>query len=214
MRDRNKNFFVGGKKTEKPVFQGFSVLFINQNYIPKKKVMQMAGRKMKLTGKKADKKYQRDRTQKLIEKTKDYSLLQKTPPRILKGKAKWAYKRLYPVLNESGFVKQADLQTVVTLCMNIELLNEAYEDIQKNKISKATYRTVVNPVTGEVIANDFAGYRRNPSTQILDSATAKIKTLGEALGLTPSARASLLSLAKDDENEESLSDMLQKESDF
>ncbi|KRM91486.1 hypothetical protein FC80_GL000453 [Liquorilactobacillus cacaonum DSM 21116] len=176
--------------------------------------MQMAGRKMKLTEKKADKKYQRDRTQKLIEKTKDYSVLQKTPPRILKGKAKWAYKKLYPVLSESGFIKQTDLQTIVTLCMNIELLNKAYEDVQEHGINTPAYKTVVNPVTGKVIAHDFTGYKRNPATQILDSATAKIKTLGEALGLTPSARASLLSLAKEDENEESLSDMLQKESDF
>lgn len=174
----------------------------------------MSGRKMKLTTDESSRADQRKRTENLIHKTEALEVIQLTPPKILKGKARWAYIQLQPILADSGLVKQADLQSVISLCMNIELLNTSYEDIQEHGTVKPVYRTVVNPVTGEVIATDFTGYKRNPSTQILDSATAKIKTLSEALGLTPQARASLLSLAKDDEPQESLSEILSKGSDF
>lgn len=169
---------------------------------------------MKLTTDESDRKDQRDRTQKLINKTEGLDTIQSTPPRILKGKARWSYIQLQPILAQTGFVKQADLQTVISLCMNIELLNTSYEDIQENGTVKPIYKTVVSPVNGEVLATDFTGYKRNPSTQILDSATAKIKSLSEELGLTPQARASLLSLAQDDKPQESLSEMLNKGSDF
>lgn len=169
---------------------------------------------MKLTTDESSRADQRKRTENLIHKTEALETIQSTPPRVLQGKARWAYNQLQPILADIGLVKQTDLQSVISLCMNIELLNTSYEDIQENGTVKPVYKTVVSPVSGEVLATDFTGYKRNPSTQILDSATAKIKTLSEALGLTPQARASLLSLAKDDEEGESLSDMLNKGSDF
>ncbi|EPC34281.1 hypothetical protein Lpp120_1057 [Lacticaseibacillus paracasei subsp. paracasei Lpp120] len=43
--------------------------------------------------------------------------------------------------------------------------------------------------------------RKNPACQVLDSATAKVKSLAESLGLSPAARASLMNVQADNDDE-------------
>ncbi|KRK58494.1 phage terminase, small subunit, P27 family protein [Fructilactobacillus fructivorans] len=76
-------------------------------------------------------------------------------------------------------------------------MRAAYDDINQNDQSRAVYHTPTNPVTGEEMETEFTGYKRNPSTQILDSATGKLQKLGNELGLTPQSRSELLSLKTD-----------------
>lgn len=167
---------------------------------------------MKLTNKPGARKYQRDQTKKLIESTKDMANLSTKPPSNLDGIAKKAWQTVVPMLNESGFVKRDDFSTVELLCINIQLYKLAYESIKEDGIQTAIYRTSLSPVTGEVMSKDFMGFKRNPATQIIDSATAKINSLSAVLGLTPASRASLLETVGEDADEQSLSDLLNNSS--
>lgn len=177
--------------------------------------MGMAGRKPKLTNDSSDRKEQRDRTEQLIEKTTEMKQLQKTPPRHLNSYARALWINLLPLLRETKYIKQADAKTVEMLCMNYQVMREAYEDIKENGITKEVYRTVVNPVNGDVITREFSGFKRNPATQILDTTTAKIKSLSESLGLTPASRAQIMNIVpEEDDGDVSMGELLSKGTDF
>lgn len=150
---------------------------------------------MKLTTKKGDKAYQRRRTEALKNDSKEKTQLQKTPPKALKGKARYAYTQLYPILKESGFVTQADIDTVTLLCMQVQIYKEAYESIAEHNIQ------------------DEDG-NKNPAVKMLDDATKSFRGLADDLGLTPAARARLMETVSDDDDGESMSDLLSKGSDF
>ncbi|MFT8557896.1 phage terminase small subunit P27 family [Liquorilactobacillus hordei] len=166
----------------------------------------MAGRKVKLTTDESDRKDQRDRTQKLIDSTKDMDALQSSPPRLLKGKARYIYTRLQPLLAQTKYVKQADLQTVILLCIQIEEYQKAYEHLQEHDQVQATYKTVVSPTTGKM-KTDFTGYKKDPSIGIIDTCTAKIRALSTDLGLNPESRASLLKINDGDKDAPSMEEM-------
>ncbi|WP_078256943.1 P27 family phage terminase small subunit [Lentilactobacillus curieae] len=93
---------------------------------------------------------------------------------------------------------------IEALCINYQLMRNAYADIMENGSVKAVYRTVTNPTNGEIVATDFIGYKCKPSTQIFDFATAKIKSNSKDLVMTPQSRAELLDLSKDDDNGDSV----------
>lgn len=136
-------------------------------------------RAMKMTTDKRDRKDMRVRTERVIESTKDMSELDIKHPGDLHGEALKVWKELVPVLNETGYVKQADYEVVRMLCIQVEISKKAYASVREHGTS-----TVLK--TGSLKAN--------PDVKALDSATAKIKTLSTELGLTPSSRASLFSL--------------------
>lgn len=140
----------------------------------------MAGRKLKITVDPHDRADQRRRTEELAQKTDGMAQLQDTPPRYLTGYASAAWRELVPLLNQAGLVKQVDKPLVIALCQQIQLVRTAYEDINENGISM--------------------GSRKNPAASIMDSATAKIKSLSDALGLSPQARASIV-LDNDDDDD-------------
>lgn len=140
----------------------------------------MAGRKIKITADPHDRADQRRRTEELAQKTEGMEQLQTTPPRFLTGYASSAWRELIPMLNQAGLVKQVDKAVVIALCEQIQLARMSYEDINENGISM--------------------GNRKNPAASILDSATAKIKSLSDALGLSPQARASIVLDDDDDED--------------
>lgn len=141
----------------------------------------MAGRKIKITQDPHDRADQRRRTEELAQKTEGMEPLQTTPPRFLTGYASSAWRELVPMLNQAKLVKQTDKAVVIALCEQIQLARQAYEDVNENGLS--------------------SGSRKNPAASILDSATAKIKSLSDALGLSPQARASIV-LDSDDEDDD------------
>lgn len=144
-------------------------------------------RQMKLTTDKDDRKDQRIRTEELISVTDDMDHLQESAPAHLKGVARYAWVQLWPILNESGLVKQADKATLELLCINYQIAREAYKDVLERGV--------------------IADNRANPSTKTLDSSTAKIVSLSRELGLTPASRATLLNVSNDDEGSASLDEM-------
>lgn len=171
-------------------------------------------RQTKLTTDVHARKDQRERTQQLLDETAGMDPLQKAPPRYLKSYARSAWVRIVPMLQQSGYVKAADRATIEAMCLNYQLLREAYDSVKSDGVIEKVQRTVVNNKTGEVYHDD-AGWKRNPASQIIDSATAKLNSLAHELGLTPAARASLLKLNDPgDEDEPSLAAQLRGKSDF
>ncbi|KRM26502.1 phage terminase, small subunit [Schleiferilactobacillus harbinensis DSM 16991] len=70
---------------------------------------------------------------------------------------------------------------MTALCEQVSVERLAYEAIQDN---------------GVVLESG----RKNPACQVLDSATAKVKSLAESLGLSPAARASLMNVETNDDD--------------
>lgn len=175
----------------------------------------MAGRKAKITTDKSDRKYQRERTKKLQKHDSSMALLPTSPPKALVGVAKEAYTKIATELNNSGVIKAIDINVVIALCKQIAINHSAYTHIfvgvgnsGPEGIQTPIYKAVQGP-DGEVKEHLFMGYRKNPAVQTLDSSTAKIKSLCETLGMTPTSRASLLDLAgSDDDSEVSIADVL------
>lgn len=160
-------------------------------------------RKPKITTDKNARADQRRRTEQLIEQTKDVDDLKMTPPPYFSDLASTVWKTVIPVLKKMETVKQTDSAIVEAFCINYEQMVTAYKDIQEHGQVQGIWKTVVLP-TGEVLEDekgnprkDFQGFKRNPSTQILDAATAKLKALASELGLTPTSRASLINMLAD-----------------
>lgn len=160
-------------------------------------------RKPKITTDKNARADQRRRTEQLIEQTKNVDDLKMTPPPYFSDLASTVWKTVIPVLKKMETVKQTDSAIVEAFCINYEQMVTAYKDIQEHGQVQGIWKTVVLP-TGEVLEDekgnprkDFQGFKRNPSTQILDAATAKLKALASELGLTPTSRASLINMLAD-----------------
>ena len=95
-----------------------------------------------LTLSKADDKYKRDRTKNLLEHQKDMDSLQTTPPKFLKGKARYAYSRIVEQLNKQGVVKQSDLDIVTSLAIQLEILQRAYDKLEQMDVQYPIYKAV------------------------------------------------------------------------
>lgn len=126
-----------------------------------------------------------------LSKIKD---LPDEPPKYLTGTARYMWRRLVPLIKSDPTVNEMDKTMVEAFCINYQMMRTAYDHVIENKAVTAAYKTVVNPVTGEVIGTDFVGYKVNPSVKMLDSTSVKLKALGSELGLTPKGRAELLEL--------------------
>jgi P27 family predicted phage terminase small subunit len=141
----------------------------------------MAGRKIKITTNDSDRADQRRRTEQLIDKTKDLNTLQTRAPKHLSGVARSTWETLVPLLNQQHMLKQIDKNVMTALCEQVSVERMAYEAIEAN---------------GVVLDSG----RKNPACQVLDSATAKVKSLAESLGLSPAARASIMNIQSDDDD--------------
>lgn len=177
-------------------------------------------RKPKLTTNQKDRKYQRERTKKLINETSEMPMLQSTPPRHLVGIARYAWKQVVDDLNGQGWLKQSDKAIVEQLCAQVAVYREAYQHIfvgfpdkksecKPEGIQQAIWAPVQDS-SGKILEHCFSGYKVNPAVKTMDSAAAKIKSLSETLGMTPQSRASLLDITDKDDTE-SLSDVLKKQ---
>lgn len=184
----------------------------------------MLAKRPKLSLAKDDRKYVRERTEKLVKGTEDMQPMQVTPPKHLNGVARYAWTQIVDQLNSKGWLKETDKSVLELLCVQLQVYRDAYEHIFVGKPNKDGERKpegtqtaiygVVQDSSGKIIARPFIGYKANPAVSNLDKASKMIKSLSETLGLTPQARATLLSLAKPDKPHESLGDLLNRKSEF
>ena len=134
--------------------------------------------------------------------------LSTTPPDYLQGIARDMWSAIVPTLNKQQLdVTQLDSSIVEAFCINYQSMRDAYENVAENGQAQKAYMTTLSPVTGEIVAIDFVGYKRNPATQILDSATSRLKQLGSELGLTPTSRQELIKSAPGDGDENVANDL-------
>lgn len=102
-------------------------------------------------------------------------------PSDLSGWAKKIYEKLAPALNDLSAVKAIDINTFKALCINCEWLHESYKAVQER---------------GFTYIDDKGNIKNNPASSGIDKATKNVKALSNELGLTPSARASLIEISK------------------
>lgn len=169
----------------------------------------MPGRKPKLTDNKADRKCQRDRTQILKTSTDGLAALNSTPPSSLVGLGAKAYTKIVNDLNSQELIKEIDVNVVIALARQIQIADSAYKHIycgvnggDPEGLQQAIYRPIMQGGSGGVVDQQFVGFKKNPAVATLDSATAKIKSLCESLGMTPTSRASLLSLSTQNDDDD------------
>ena len=136
--------------------------------------------------------------------------LTRTPPAYLWRQAKVVWRRLVPFLEDNTPVRRIDSGLVEQYASQYEIYRNAYKHIQENGEVQAIYKTLQDQ-TGKKIGRDFVGYKRNPMTQIYDSAVKNLTKLGAELGLSPKSRSDLLKLNLDDHKDErSISDRMKE----
>lgn len=148
----------------------------------------------KITSNKSDEAYQRDRTDNLKRANEQLGLLPLNAPAHLQSHAKWLWEVVAPELNNTGYVTSIDSTTFEALCINYQVLREAYESI--------------NTVGSVYIKEDKLN--KNPAVALASDATAKIKSLATSLGLSPASRATLVDMSVNDDDDSSVDDLLNK----
>lgn len=138
---------------------------------------------------------------KKVDKDVNGGKLSRTPPAYLGRQAKVVWRRLVPFLEDNTPVKRIDSGLVEQYASRYEIYRNAYKHIQENGEVQAIYKTLQDQ-TGKKIGRDFVGYKRNPMTQIYDSAVKNLTKLGAELGLSPKSRSDLLKLNLDDRKDE------------
>lgn len=143
-------------------------------------------------------------------KDQNDGLLSKTPPDQLDkiGAAMW--RKIVPVLNEQRGIKKIDSNLAELYCSAYETYRKAYQHLQEKGLVQEIYKTSVSPVTGEVVAKDFQGYKKNPSYQIYSDALSNLTRVGAQLGLSPKARSEFVDLNVVDENKKSAAESLKE----
>lgn len=128
------------------------------------------------------------------------------PPDYLGKQAKVIWRKVAVFLERNSAVNRIDSNLVEMYCTQYEIYRNAYKHIQDNGEVQAIYKSVQDSA-GNVIDHDFSGYKRNPMTQIYDSAVKNLTRIGNELGLTPKSRAELLEIAGQDTDEMSQIDL-------
>lgn len=139
---------------------------------------------IKLDDSKNARKYQRERTERVKDLNKSFDELDTKAPIFIKDKdSKKLYKYLAEQLNNSGYINNTDQSILLTLVINIQALQSAYESL--NNVG-ATYTTENGMI------------KKNPATEVISTASTKILSASTALGFSPASRASLINLAQVD----------------
>lgn len=132
--------------------------------------------------------------------------LSTTPPKYLKSFGRSMWSRLMPLIGDT--LLENDRALVESYCFNYQLLRESYDNIQENDIQYPLFK-IVTTARGDVLDDHhFEGFKANPAVKTLDSATAKLDSLGKQLGLSPQSRAELAKLPDNSGKTESIADLL------
>ena len=139
---------------------------------------------IKLDDSKDARKYQRERTEKVKDLNKSFDeLITQAPEFITDENTRILYEYLAKQLNKSGYINNTDSSILLTLVINIQALQSAYESL--NSVG-ATYTT------------DNGMIKKNPATDVIANTSTKILSASTALGFSPASRASLINLAQVD----------------
>lgn len=120
--------------------------------------------------------------------------LAKDPPDYLGRLARSVWRKVVPFLESTNRVQRIDSSLVEQYCSEYELYRQAYADIQENGIQSKIYVSLQD-ASGEVVGQDFSGYRKNPAVATMNDALKQLRSIGSELGLSPQARQELMQIA-------------------
>lgn len=148
---------------------------------------------IKLDDSKGTRSYQRERTKEVRNLNDNFDEINISPPEFLTNEqSRELYKYLATQLNRTGYINNTDSSILLTLVINIQALKDAYKSLDE---IGSTYES--------------KGYiKKNPAIDVISNASSKILSASNALGFSPSSRASLIQLAQVD-SEDSASKILE-----
>lgn len=153
-------------------------------------------RKAKLDTDDDDRKYQRERTEKLKALNESDDLLAKDAPKFLDAVGSSMYRQLVKKLNDTGYAIKSDQPLVESFAMAYSVMRQAWAEIQDK---------------GTTYTNENGRIYANPAVGQLDVAQKQLKSVANELGLSPQSRASLVGISSDPEDDvESTSELEQR----
>lgn len=136
--------------------------------------------------------------------------LPSAPPNYLGTVARETWRKIVPFLESTEKVQRIDSFLVETYCTNYEIYKLAYEDIKENGIQQAIVKPVQAQGSGEILGEQFLGYKKNPAVATMKDTVDTLNKIGIQLGLTPKGRQELLTVASADNEKISTAELLKE----
>ena len=132
------------------------------------------------------------------------------PPNYLGTVARETWRKIVPFLESTEKVQRIDSFLVETYCTNYEIYKLAYEDIKENGIQQIITRPIQAQGNGEILGEQFLGYKKNPAVATMKDTVDTLNKIGVQLGLTPKGRQDLLAVASADNEKISTAELLKE----
>ena len=132
------------------------------------------------------------------------------PPNYLDRIARDTWRKIVPFLESTKKVQRIDSLLVETYCTNYEIYKKAYEDVKTNGIQQELRKPVQAQGSGEILGEQFLGYKKNPAVVTMKDAVDTLNKIAIQLGLTPKGRAELLAVADKDKNKVSTAELMKQ----
>ncbi len=132
------------------------------------------------------------------------------PPNYLGAVARETWRKIVPFLESTEKVQRIDSFLVETYCTNYEIYKLAYEDIKENGIQQTITRPIQAQGSGEILGEQFLGYKKNPAVATMKDTVDILNKIGVQLGLTPKGRQDLLAVASADNEKISTAELLKE----
>ena len=132
------------------------------------------------------------------------------PPNYLGTVARETWRKIVPFLESTEKVQRIDSFLVETYCTNYEIYKLAYEDIKENGIQQTITRPIQAQGNGEILGEQFLGYKKNPAVATMKDTVDTLNKIGVQLGLTPKGRQDLLAVASADNEKISTAELLKE----
>lgn len=132
------------------------------------------------------------------------------PPNYLGTVAREIWRKIVPFLESTEKVQRIDSFLVETYCTNYEIYKLAYEDIKENGIQQTITRPIQAQGSGEILGEQFLGYKKNPAVATMKDTVDTLNKIGVQLGLTPKGRQDLLAVASADNEKISTAELLKE----
>ncbi|MBD5429701.1 phage terminase small subunit P27 family [Lactobacillus sp.] len=131
-------------------------------------------------------------------------------PKWLGTYGKNIYSKLATYLNKNDKIIRADQFLVEEFCAAYDNYRNSYASIQEDGLQQKIFKTTVSPVDGEIVARDFAGFRKNPAYQMMSDSLSKMNSIGRELGLSPKARSEMLDFKSETNDKKTTKDMMKE----
>lgn len=132
------------------------------------------------------------------------------PPNYFGTVARETWRKIVPFLESTEKVQRIDSFLVETYCTNYEIYKIAYEDIKENGIQQTITRPIQAQGSGEILGEQFLGYKKNPAVATMKDTVDTLNKIGVQLGLTPKGRQDLLAVASADNEKISTAELLKE----